>query len=572
MIKKFFDARLFSDLREMVDFSGQTYGDQIAFKDIQEDHSIREYTFSQLKKDTEAIGAFLLAQGYSGKHFALIGESSYQYVATYLAIVNWVGVIIPIDKELNDTDIIKLLEKGDCDIIFYSDFLVDDIKEIISRCPTVSTAIHIGSADHRHLYPSLEDVIDQGRAQLDSGEWVLPQTGIDPEKMCTILFTSGTTGANKGVMLSHRNLVTNAYASLSFIKLPKVSFSVLPINHSYEFNVHVLCSIAGGMTLCFNDSIKHVKNNLNVFKPNMSLMVPMIVESLHKNIWKEAEKSGLKEHLKYGIWFSNLIRKIGIDQRKTFFFPIIDKLGGNLEMIVSGGAPLNPALIKGMDDIGITVYNGYGITECSPLISTNSPLANRPGSVGQIAPLCEVRVGNANAEGIGEIQAKGPTVMLGYYKDKEATKKTFTEDGWFKTGDLGYLDKKGFLYVTGREKNLIILSNGKNVHPEELEEKLINFIPYLKEVVVFAPKDDAGQDSMIAAEAFLDQDYVDAHGKTEATRQFEEDLHKLNHHLTSYKRIERFSIRDTEFEKTTTKKIKRAAIGAEVDKHAEHHH
>jgi long-chain acyl-CoA synthetase len=568
MIKKYYKSERLNNLRELVDYADQNYGDRIAFKDIQADHRISEYSFHQLKKDTEAIGAKLVADGFKGKHIALIGESSYQYVATYLAIVNWVGVIVPIDRELNDTDIVKLLEKSDTELIFYSDFLAEDILEIMSRCPKVIKAIHIGSADHRHLHQALEDIIAAGQELLEYGDRKLLDSELDADKMCTILFTSGTTGANKGVMLCHRNLATTIFASRSFFVMPETSFSILPINHSYEFNVHVLGSISSGSTLCFNDSIKHIKENLKVFKPYMSLMVPMIVDGLYKNIWKEAEKSGLSNHLRYGIWFSNLIRKIGIDQRKLFFFPILEALGGNLNVIVSGGAPLNPLLIKGFDNLGIQVYNGYGITECSPLISTNSPLSNRPGSVGEIAPVCKVRIGDPRPDGNGEIQVTGANVMLGYYHDEVATHATFTDDGWFRTGDIGYLDKNGFLFITGRSKNLIILANGKNVHPEELEEKMCNCIPYIREVMVYAPKDKSGQDCSIAAEAYLDQEFVKQHGLEESKKIFEEDMKKMNRHLSVYKRIEHFTIREEEFEKTTTKKIKRSCLQSEVKKDA----
>jgi long-chain acyl-CoA synthetase len=292
----------------------------------------------------------------------------------------------------------------------------------------------------------------------------------------------------------------------------------------------------------------------------MSLMVPMIVQSLFTNIWKEAEKTGLAGHLRYGIWFSNLIRKIGIDKRKLFFFPIYENLGGNLRTIVCGGAPLNASLVKGFDNIGISVYNGYGITECSPLISSNSPICNRPGSVGLVVPGCEVRIGDINSEGIGEIQARGDNVMLGYYKDEQATRKTFTEDGWFKTGDLGYMKKGGILYITGRAKNLIVLSNGKNVHPEEIEEHLVNRISYIREVVVYAQLDDQGNESIITAAAYLDEQFTNEVGKNRAKEIFEEDINKLNRHLESYKRISQALIRDTEFEKTTTRKIKRNNI------------
>lgn len=251
------------------------------------------------------------------------------------------------------------------------------------------------------------------------------------------------------------------------------------------------------------------------------------------------------------------MRKFGIDRRDQLFAPILDGLGGNLKMIFCGGAPLNPERVKEFADIGIHIYNGYGITECSPLVSSNSPLSQVPGSVGAVAPDCEVRISDRGDDGSGEIQVKGDNVMLGYYKDEEATRRSFTEDGWFKTGDIGHLDKDNNIYITGRAKNLIISANGKNVYPEELEECLMNQIAYLREVVVFAPKNNLGHDRIIAADAYLDPQFISEVGLDQARDQFKADVGKVNKHLAKFKRVSQVTIRETEFDKTTTKKIKR---------------
>lgn len=556
------------DLRELVGMSASKYGGNTSYKEIDDNHVITEYSFSGLKSDTEALASYLTAHGMKGRHIAVIGQSTYSYVVTYLATVNWVGVIVPIDRELTEEDMIRLLHKSDAEGIFFSAALLPVISYILEQCPKISLAVNISPPSEDCLYPFLEDLLRSGRDMISRGETEFMHADLDPDALCTILFTSGTTGANKGVMLSHRNITANLFGAMSLFLLPKTSFSVLPINHSYEFNIHVLGALYGGLCLCFNNSLKHVKENLCIFKPEMSLMVPMIVQSLYTNIWKESEKAGLAGHLRFGIWFSNLIRKIGIDNRKIFFFPIYEKLGGNLRTIVCGGAPLNPELVRGFDDIGISVYNGYGITECSPLISSNGPLYNKPGSVGVPFPGCEVRIGDPNPEGIGEIQVRGENVMLGYYKDESATRQSFTNDGWFKTGDLGCLKKKNTLYITGRAKNLIILANGKNVHPEELEEHLVSHISYVREVVVYAQVDENGNDCIITAAAYLDEQFVNEVGKDKAKVIFEEDVNKVNRHLASYKRIAQAQVRETEFEKTTTKKIKRNTINREGTKNA----
>jgi len=478
----------------------------------------------------------------------LIGESSYNYVVCYLAIVNWVGVIVPIDKELSDDEVAKQLRICDAAAVFCSDIQAQRMPAIQNECPDIQQVIK------PHM---LKQLIAAGQEILAKGEPIAFDPKVDAGKTCSIIFTSGTTGANKGVMLCHRNITAVLHSALSMFKLADTYFSVLPINHTVEMNLFILGSLYAGFTVCFNDGLKNIKENLKIFKPDMSMMVPMLVDHLHKNIWKEAQKSGQAAKLRIGILISNLLRKFGVDLRSKLFAPILDGLGGNLKLIFCGGAPLNPVLVKSFSDIGIDIYNGYGITECSPLVSSNCPLSQVPGSVGSVAPDCEVRISETSEDGTGEIQVKGDNVMLGYYKDEEATRKSFTEDGWFKTGDIGCLDKDGNVFITGRAKNLIISDNGKNVCSEELEECLMNQISYLREVVVYATKDKIGHDRIIAADAFLDPQYIIETGLERARVLLKADVAKVNKHLAKFKRISLVNIRETEFDKTTTKKIKR---------------
>ena len=558
MIKKYYQADRLRDLRELILRGGRLYGDRTGFRDLDPQGEIHDYSYNQLIKDVDSLGTKLLELGLQGKHFALVGESSYSYVVSYLAVACGLGVIVPLDKEMSNEDLIRLVKKSDSEVILYSDQLAEDIAEIRKECPEVNLCINISMYEKSTDDPGINTLLEEGRRLVDGGDNRYQKLKIDPEAMSVIIFTSGTTGANKGVMLSQKNLMTVLHGAFSMFKFPKVSFSVLPINHSYEFNLHVLGCIYGGMSLGFNDSIKHVGQNLKTFQPEMSLMVPMIVDALYKNIWKNAEKQHLDKHLRYGIRFSNLIRKIGIDKRRYFFKPVHDNLGGKLKLIVCGGAPLRPDLVKGFDDLGITVYNGYGITECAPLLSSNCSIKNIPGSVGFSIPDNQLRIADPDNDGIGEIQAKGDNVMLGYYKDEESTKATFTEDGWFKTGDLGYIDKKGAIFITGREKNLIILANGKNVHPEELEEHILHNLDYVKEVMVYAPiSSDEDHPVLITAEAYLDPDYLVEVGIDEAKDRFMKDVNRLNKQLSAYKRVQDVCLRESEFVKTSTKKIKR---------------
>lgn len=560
MNKKYYDAIYLRDLKELIDYGARSYGPQCAFKDLDTERNIHEYTFFQLKDDVEALGTALLARGLQGKHFAILGESSYSYVVSYFAVVNGVGVIVPLDKEHTTEELVNLVKKCDAEVLLYSNNLYADVMELKNSCGNLTEVINISMYVNSFEDLDFMSLVKEGRQWIEEGDTRFQQMEIDTLALSGIFFTSGTTGANKGVMLCHKNLVTVVHSTYSLLGISGVTISVLPINHTFEFNIHVMGSIYAGATLCFNDSIIRVRENLLKFKPNISLMVPMIVESLYKNIWKEAERAKLDQHLKYGIWVSNVLRKFGIDKREQYFKPVLEAFGGNLRLIGCGGAPLRPEIVKGLDDLGISILNGYGITECAPLISCNSPLRNIPGSVGILAPDVKVRIEGKRQDGNGEIQVMGDNVMLGYYKDEECTRKTFTEDGWFKTGDIGYLDKKGALFITGREKNLIILTNGKNVHPEELEEYLLNNLPYVKEVIVYAPEAYGQREVLITAHAYLDPEFLQRVGIEKAKSIFKEDVRRLNQKLASYKRIQDTLVRETEFEKTTTKKIKRYVI------------
>lgn len=571
MKEKYFAVDELENLRHLMRRAKEKYANVVAFKELDPKREIQEYTYRQLNEDVEALGTKLLSMGLQGKHFALVGDSSYSYVVSYLAVACGLGVVVPLDKELSIDELQLLVSKGDAEVILYSDSLREDIAELKRSFQEIQTTINISSYENKSKDLWFPLLVAEGNVLLKRGNDAYLDLPIDENALSSILFTSGTTGSNKGVMLSQKNIITVINSAFSIFKLKQISFSVLPINHTYEFNLHILGSIYGGMTICFNDSLKYVKNNLQTFKPEMSLMVPMIVESLYKNIWAEAKKTGLEKHLVYGIWFSNLIRKFGIDRRKKFFQPILEALGGNLEVIVCGGAPLRADIIKGFDNLGISVYNGYGITECAPLISSNCTLKSIPGSVGKVIPDCQVRIEDQDEDGIGEIQVQGDNVMLGYYKDSVSTKKTFTQDGWFKTGDMGYIDKKGAIYITGREKNLIILANGKNVHPEELEDYILEHLAYVKEVVVYAPISPEGQDVMIVAEAYMEEEFLVKLGVDEAKKKFREDVTLLNRKLSSYKRIQEVLIRDCEFEKTCTRKIKRHLIEKEVPIHVKHY-
>lgn len=559
MGRRLFKSEKLRDIKALVGRAGELYSDKIAFKELGPKKQVREYSFKRLQEDVDALGTKLVDMGMKGWHIAVLGENSYPWIVSYLSVVNGVGVVIPLDKELTDEDIEKLLNKSDADAIICSSSFASVMEKILPGCPSVKECIVMNPEREYLGFHDMGRLIQEGRSLVKEGCREYTDAFIDIDAMCEIVFTSGTTGINKGVMLSHKNIMAVVYGALSLIKPRGVSFSVLPINHTYECSCHILGGIYSGITICFNDSLKRVKDNMKLFHPNMSIMVPLFLESMYKNIWKEAEKNGLTSNLRLGVKISNLLRKIGIDVRRKFFRPILDSFGGNLNQIVCGGAPLRQEVIKSLGDFGIDILNGYGITECAPLVATNSILWAKEGSVGRIMPGCEVRISNENEEGNGEIQVKGDNVMLGYYKDLENTQLSFTEDGWFRTGDLGHLDKDNFLYISGRVKNLIILSNGKNVHPEEIEDIIAEKLDYVKEVVVYASSIE-GSEECINACVYIDEEFAAGNPHIDLQNKLDQDIKLLNRNLPTYKRIANVLINKSEFEKTTTKKIKRSLI------------
>lgn len=559
MSKNFYKTEPLRDIRVLIRRASALYSERIAYKELRSHKQILQYSFKQLEQDVNSLGTKLINLGMQGYHIAILGENSYSWVVSYLSIISGVGVVIPLDKELTDEDIVNLLIKSDADAIICSDTFASSMESILSKCPKIKRCIIMNSKNEYPESLSLDMLIKEGSELLEEGHSDYIDIPIDIDSMCEIVFTSGTTGANKGVMLSHKNIMAVVYGSLSLIEAKGISFSVLPINHTYECSCHILGGIYSGLTICFNDSLKRVIDNMKFFKPNMSIMVPLFLESMNKNIWKEAKKTGLIEHLKYGVKLSNLIRKFGIDLRYKFFKPILDNFGGNLQQIVCGGAPLRSDIIKSLDSLGIEILNGYGITECGPLVASNSFMWKRLGSVGRVMPGCKVRIHGPNENGYGEIQVKGNNVMLGYYKDPENTELSFTEDGWFKTGDLGYLDSSNFLFINGRAKNLIILPNGKNVHPEEIEDIIVENLAYVKEVVVYSPVTDEGNEDCITACVYIDEDFITTHGINFKDK-INHDITLLNRNLPVYKRVTNVLVSESEFEKTTTKKIKRSLI------------
>jgi len=557
----------FRTLYEILSHAAANYPDRVAYRQIEGRNEQSEITFSQLKKNIDAVRASLIARGWAGKHIALFGETSVEWITVYLAVVSGVGVCVPVDKELPPETIIKQLDFADTELVVSSEKGLKKLSKALPDVADVNTVCVMRQKKDLPDIPgaeaviTLETLIDEGNQIInEKGDAALPAK-IDPDADCVIIYTSGTTGANKGVVLSNRNIMGTLRGCARLLHYPGVSFSVLPVNHSYELHAHLMSCMYCGTTVCINDDLKHLLKNLETFSPEMSCMVPMMLDLIVRRMKKQIAESGREEKFLRAVKISNALRKIGIDRRQRMFAEVLAPLGGKLKMIICGGAALSQDTISFLDSIGITVYNGYGITECSPVAAVNPSSKVVKNSVGHLLPTMKVRIAEPDENGNGEIQLSGDNVMKGYYKAEEDTKKVFTKDGWFRTGDLGHVDKNGFLFLSGRLKNLIILANGKNIYPEEIEEALQQHIPYIKECVVYADKEGTGLNAVF----YLDREYRAEHGLETAEQAKDHmlaDINSFNSVEPGFKRIQNYSISDTEFEKSSTHKIQRFKIAA----------
>lgn len=535
---------------ELVDRASEKFGPRDAFR-IRTKESYRSITFAQFYQDVLNLAAALELNDLAKSHLALIGENSYQWVVCYLATTVAGGVIVPIDKELTVGEISTIISQSESQALFASDDYADCADEIVQQLEIKSFAINCNQSEN---YTTLNQLIEQGAAaRVENPK--LGQNEISTKTLSSLVFTSGTTGFSKGVMLSRENLLTNVLSSDEFIKLGDCVLSVLPMHHTYEFTLDILFSIYQGRTIAINNSIKYFAQNIKLFAPTDMLVVPLVAENLYATIWKTIQNTGKEATLRRAIKISNCLLKIGIDLRPKLFKPIHEALGGRLQQFFIGGAYLEPEIARGFHSLGFKVNIGYGITECSPLVTGNiTHKVKWSHSCGIPIPGVEIRIKDPNSSGEGEIQVRGKSVMMGYYKNQEVTDAAF-DQGWFRTGDIGRLEH-GMLVITGRVKNLIVLKNGKNVYPEELES-LIQKVSFVKEVVVSAITSDSGQESAIVAEIFPDMELAEQHGHTEYKIEIQASIEKINSLLPYYKRVVRVNFRDQEFPKTTTKKIKR---------------
>ncbi len=524
-------------IREIIVKGTAAGGDKRQFMFLDKNKKLQQLNYNQTWERMSTLGTYMFSKGIkSGKKVCLVSENVIEWGIAYYAILVGGNVCVPMDAKLSYDDIEDQIIRCGCDAIVYS-LKFADFAESLKNNPNVEPMEYFCIDNFDEYYAAGAELIANGDDSFDKVE-------VQPNDLACICYTSGTTGKSKGVMLTHRNVASDCTSSCRVLT-GRFAIAFLPLHHtlSWVSALYATYIVTEGGYLC--DSLKDIQKDIVTHKPYNFTGVPLVVETVYDKIWKTARKMGKEDLLKKGLKISNFLMKFGIDVRRKLFKMVIDNLGGNLDMIICGGAFLDPKYEKGLYDMGIDVFNGYGLTECSPVITCNHPTKFKFGSVGTPLDCCEIKINEPDEDGVGEIYVKGSNVMIGYYKDPEATAAAFDGE-WFKTGDFGRIDKDGFLFLVGRKKNLICLSNGKNVSPEELEEKLMTAIPYVKEVLVYE------EDNRIYGEFFLNtEDYPDAKEK------LNDDVHAWNSKMPLFKRIAKIRVRDEEFPKTTSLKIVR---------------
>lgn len=527
-----------TDLRQMLEIKATQCPEKVAFRYIRNRKNLIEKTYGKFYEDVRHLGYYLLKRGIRGRKIAIIGENSYRWLIAYFATITTGNTAVLIAKDASVNEVATLLFQSDSEIVLTSRAckpIMDFCKERFAKKMRFVTM------------DEMEEWLKLGEKFSARGAKLYDNVVIDPDALSTIFFTSGSTGFSKGVMLSQRNMASNITNTTQLFILEGPTMAVLPFHHAFGLVTSVFKAFHYGYPVFICGNLANFMREIPIAKPQTLFLVPLFVETFSKTIWRTAEKSGQAKTLRRGMAASDALLKIGIDRRRQLFDSVLSKFGGELKYIICGGAPLDPRFVKEFRSLGVEVLNGYGITECSPVLAVNRNHFKCDGSVGQIVPHVDLKIDLPNEKGQGEICVRSESVMMGYYNDPDSTAQVIDEDGWFHTGDMGYVNKDGFLFVTGRKKNLIILSNGENVSPEEIEQ-YVERIPEVQEVVVYEDNHN------IVAEVFPEETDL---SKEEITQVIQKKIDKMNAGLPNHKHVQTLRVRDTEFEKTATRKIKR---------------
>lgn len=552
---KVYNVPEFKNIKEMLETRAITHKDNIAFYQKDKNKEFQKITYQQLKEDVDCLGTALLDMGLKGKKLAIIGKNSYEWAISYLATVCGTGIVVPLDKQLADNEIKNCVQRVGIDTIIYAKDFEDRLKEMSSE---LNIENYVSMEDGEL---TINDLIARGKELIAAGNREFIDSSIDSEGLVSLLFTSGTTSASKIVMLSHKNMMSNVKAGQQMVKVDEtdILFSVLPLSHTLECTCVLLYPLASGAAIAYGDNLLNLSKDIKEIKPTTMMVVPRIAEAFYEKIITGIEKQNKVAKVNLAIKATNILGKYGMSLKRKVFKEIHEQLGGNLKLLMIGGAPVNPKISKYLRDLGILAIQGYGLTECAPLVTLNSDTVFADDSAGLAVPGSDVIIVNPDESGIGEIAVRGPQVMIGYYNDEKATNETI-KDGFLYTGDLGKFDEKGFLRISGRSKNVIVTPSGKNIFPEEIES-LINENAMVKESMVYENTNSNSRGSLTAEVVIADEIKQRIDGNPAATEEIRkillDYLNEVNQKLSDYKRVHNLKIRLSEFEKTSTLKIKR---------------
>ena len=563
MREPLYEVEKIANLKDMINKSVEKFADRPAYVfKTDKKGEFKEITYKQLKNDIDSLGTALINLGLQDKRVAVIGENRYEWGVTYLAVVNGTGTIVPLDKALPANEIESLIIRSGVEAIVYSskyDEIMNELKE--KKNTDLKYFISMDLEESENGIISFKKLMVRGNELLENGDKRFVDSKIDVEAMKIMLFTSGTTSKSKAVMLSHKNIASNLMDISSVLKVREDDrfLSFLPLHHTFECTTGFLFPLSVGASIAFCDGIRHIAENIKEYDITFMVSVPVLYESMCKKIMKSIKDQGKGTTVNIGMKVSNALLKVGLDVREKLFKQIHDSLGSKLRLLVAGGAALDPDTEKIFNSLGINMVQGYGLTESSPVIAVEDDKYKKIGSIGKALPTLDVKIDNPNEEGIGELLVKGPTIMLGYYENEEATKETIDKDGWLHTGDLAKMDKDGFIFITGRKKFVIVLKNGKNVYPEELEI-LINKIAGVKECFVYGKPEDDG-DYKISAKIVYDKeimkDAYDVESEDDIKEKLWQEVKAINKTMPKYKYIKGIIVTEEELVKTTTRKVKR---------------
>jgi long-chain acyl-CoA synthetase len=569
---KGYEPTTFKTIKEIFAKSREKFADNIfILEKFNPKEAFKEITYKEFCDDVIALGT-ALTNKYSLKdeRIVIIGETTYDWYVSYMAMLCGVGIAVPTDKELPANEIENVINRSRATAVIYSGKKKDVIKKVEDKLPGVKYFIQMNSDEKLNgREVGFNTIINEGKEMIKAGDNSFMKIEIDPEAFKVLLFTSGTTSNSKGVMLCNRNLAENVNAVHAAVKLSESDrlFSVLPIHHTYESTIGFLEPFSVGCSIAVCQGLKYIVPNLKETKPTAMLAVPLLVENLYKKINASIEKSGKAGLVNSMIHVTNALKSVGVDIKRKVFSEIYDNLGGNIKYIVSAAAPIDAKIGKWVQDIGIIFLQGYGLTETAPISALTPEYDTKIGSAGKAVVCAELKIDNPNENGEGEVLIKSETLMLGYYEDKEATDEVIkideNGDRWFHSGDVGYLDEDGFLFITGRSKNVIVTQNGKNIYPEEIELMLGN-VSEIKECMVYGKEVEGQKELVVSVKVIPNYENIEEkHGKDLTDEQIYdiiwEQIKEVNHKLTSYKAIKNLEIKKDEFVKTTTMKIKRYA-------------